>query len=75
MAAKANGRRASSTLPRKLVVSIRMMDSEQQALAEAAAARGVSVACLTRVLTAFGLTQLAKGNRELERAVKTSRDA
>ena len=75
MALKANGKRASSAQPRKLVVSIRMMDSEQQALAEAAAAHGVSVACLARVLTSFGIAQLARGNKELERAVKTSRDA
>jgi len=75
MAVTGNGRRQPVQHPRKQVVSIRMMDCEQQALADAAEARGVSVACLTRVLTAFGLAQLARGNRELERAVKTSRDA
>ncbi len=75
MAAKANGKRTPEQPARKLVVSVRMTDAEQQALAEAAQARDVSVANLTRVLTAYGLSELARGNRTLERAIKTSRDA
>jgi hypothetical protein len=45
------------------------------ALVAAAKAAGIPAARLTHVLMAFGLDQLARGNGELERAVKTSRDA
>ena len=56
-------------------VSAGLTGGEHTALVAAAKAAEISTARLTHVLISFGLDQLARGNRDLERAIKTSRDA
>jgi len=60
---------------RNVVASVRMSDLEHSALTAAAAKAGVPVAELARVLIRFGLAELKRGNGDLDRAIKTSRDA
>ncbi len=57
------------------VVAVRMDAKAHAALAAAAGRAKVPVARLARVLIAFGLAKLARGNAEIERALKGSRDA
>jgi hypothetical protein len=56
-------------------VSLSLPAAQHEALAGAAQAHGVSVALLGRVLVAFGIDELGRGNTEIDRAIKTSRDA
>lgn len=56
-------------------VSAGLTGDEHVALVAAAKTAGISTARLAHVLIAFALDQLARGNQDLERAVKTSRDA
>ena len=56
-------------------VSLSLPASQHEALTGAAQARGVPVALLGRILVAFGIDELGRGNEELDRAIKTSRDA
>lgn len=67
---KAPGRDRKSRL-----VSVRMSLDDYVKLGRAARAAEIPIARLSRVLICFGLTELARGNEELERAVKIARDA
>jgi hypothetical protein len=60
---------------RKTVASIRMSEHEHDWLTRVAEVQGLPAAELGRVLITYGLAKLERGDKELERAVKTSRDA
>ncbi len=61
--------------PKSTRVSVPMAQKERASLAATAEKAGISAAQLARVFVSFCLAELARGNPELERAVKTSRDA
>ena len=65
----------STHAARVVVASIRMSDLEHGALAAAAVRAGMPAARLARLLIDFGIAELNCGNQDLERAIKTSRDA
>lgn len=55
-------------------LTLRIAATAHQELAGAAAAAGLPVARFARVLLLYGLAQLKKGNADLDRAIKVSRD-
>ena len=57
------------------MLTVRMSTGEDGRLAGVAKTAKIPVATLARILIGFGLDQLARGNPELDRAIKTSRDA
>lgn len=61
--------------PKSTRVSVPMAERDRATLATTAEKAGISTAQLARVFVGFCLAELARGNRELERAIKTSRDA
>jgi len=61
--------------PKSTRVSVPMAAKDRVSLAATAEKAGISAAQLTWVFISFCLAELARGNPELERAVKTSRDA
>jgi len=65
---------AAECRSRSRLVSIRITADEHGVLAAAATCAGMPVARLARVLLEFGLAQLERGNPELDRAIKVSRD-
>lgn len=56
-------------------VSIRLNPRDHSALLAAAACAGMRPSGLARVLVSFALQELGKGNPDLDRAIKVSRDA
>ena len=64
-----------STRGKAKVVAVRLDAQAHAALAGAAKRAKVPVARLARVLIAFGLAKLARGNAEIEQAIKGSRDS
>ncbi len=68
-------RRVTAAVRKSTRMSVPMATKDRAGLAATAEKAGISAAQLARVLIALGLEQLAKGNQDLERAIKTSRDA
>jgi hypothetical protein len=58
-----------------LSVSIRLNPRDHSALLAAAACAGMRPGGLARVLVSFAIQELGKGNPDLDRAIKVSRDA
>lgn len=67
--------RRKQAAQRTQAVTTRLSAEVRTRLTATAQDAGISMARLTQVLINFGLDQLARGNPELDRAIKTSRDA
>jgi hypothetical protein len=59
---------------RSTLVSIRMTVEEHGVLASAAGCAGMPVTRLARIVLQFGLGELLRGNPEIDRTIKDSRD-
>ncbi len=68
-------RRAAADEAKTHGVTVRLTAREHAEVTTAAKAAGVPAGRLARVLITYGLGELARGNEDLQRAIKTSRDA
>ena len=68
-------KRAMDRGPQTHLVTVRLAAEDHGALVAAAEGAAIPTARLVRVLVRYGLAELARGNQDLERAVKTRRDA
>lgn len=68
-------RRATAEEAKSHGVSVRLTAREHAEVAATAKAAGIPAGRLARVLITYGLGELARGNDDLQRAIKTSRDA